>query len=88
MISAAWLPRLRRNWPLLIALTFALYSVLVLIYAVATWQRMQQSANALIVADNMRRTAFLGDIVTQLKTVAADHASMREIHSFLVNRDL
>ncbi len=88
MISVAWLPRLRRNWPLLVALTFALYSVLVLIYAAVTWQRMQQNANALIVADNMRRTALLGDIVTQLKTVAADHANLSEIHSFLVNRDL
>ena len=74
--------------PVIVAVTFALYSMLLFAYSLHSWQQMKRDTHAFLIADSQRRAAALGDYVADLRNEAAVHADIYEIRAFLANRDL
>ena len=74
--------------PVIVAVAFALYSMLLFAYSLHSWQRMKRDSHAFLVVDSQRRAAALGDYVEDLRNEAAVHADIFEIKAFLANRDL
>jgi signal transduction histidine kinase len=74
--------------PVIVAVAFALYSMLLIAYSLHSWQRMKRDTHAFLVADSQRRAAALGDYVGDLRNEAAVHADIYEIKAYLANRDL
>lgn len=74
--------------PIIAAMAFALYSMLLFAYSLHSWQRMKRDTHAFLVADSQRRAAALGDYVGDLRNEAAVHADIYEIKAYLANRDL
>lgn len=74
--------------PVIVAVAFALYSMLLFAYSLKSWQRMKRDTHAFLVVDSQRRAATLGDYVGDLRNEAAVHADIYEIKAFLANRDL
>ena len=74
--------------PVIVAVAFALYSMLLFAYSLQSWQRMKRDTHAFLVTDSQRRAAALGDYVGDLRNEAAVHADIYEIKAYLANRDL
>jgi PAS domain S-box-containing protein len=82
------LERLHTRWPVAVASAFGLYSLMLLIYAVASWQHMRDDADRYLVADSQRRAAALSDRINEMRDTTAGHADIHEIQAHLINVDL
>ena len=74
--------------PIIVALAFGLYSLVLVGYSVDSWRSLKQDANRFLIADSVRRAAALADRVEEIGREAALHADLNEIQVYLINRDL
>ena len=82
------LESLRARWPVAVAAAFGLYSLVLLTYAVVSWQHMRDDADRYLVADSQRRAAALADRINEMRDATAGYADIHEIHAHLTNVDL
>ncbi|MFB1489684.1 MULTISPECIES: response regulator [unclassified Thiocapsa] len=81
----ALLGRLTPRWPLLLAVIFCVYT-LVLLWNVFTAQDLLRSAaDARLVADSQRRAIAVADFIAERRSSAADLAESHEIEAYLIN---
>ncbi len=80
--------RLLPRMPVIVAVAFSVYSLVLLGYSVYSWRLMKHEADTYLLADSGRRAASLGDLVASLGEKARGHANLSEVHAYLLNRDL
>ncbi|SDW77508.1 hybrid sensor histidine kinase/response regulator [Thiocapsa roseopersicina] len=81
----ASLGRLAPRWPLLLAVVFCVYT-LVLLWNVFTAQDLlRAAADARLVADSQRRAIAVGDFTADRRNSAVDLAESHEIEAYLIN---
>ena len=87
MLSRFITPILTRL-PILIAVAFSLYSLVLLGYTVFSWQQMKVDANTYLLADSRRQAAAVTDQTRLMLSKALNYAASTEIKTYLMNRDL
>ncbi len=80
--------RLSSRWPLILAATFCVYTLILLWNVFGAQTLLRSTTDARLVADSQRRAAAIGDHVMQRRHVARDLAEGHEIESYLVNKAL
>jgi len=71
-----------------VAVAFSIYSLILLCYAIYSWQQMKHDANAYLLADSTRQATEVTDLVNLIRSEASIHADSTEIRSYLINRNL
>ncbi len=82
------LPPLAKRWPLVIAVVFCSYAIVLLWNAWRGRELLNTAVEARLVADSERRASALGDLVSTRLQDAATIAEDRDIGNYLVNRAL
>jgi signal transduction histidine kinase/ActR/RegA family two-component response regulator len=82
------LSRLATRWPLLVAVVFSLFSLGLLWTTYDSVRELRATANKHLVADSQRRALALGDYVAQRRDTAEELVSLRELHTYLLNKAL
>ncbi len=84
----ALLGRIALRWPLVLAVVFCLYTVVLLWNVFGAQALLRSSADARLVADGNRRAAAIGDFLVDRRNDTLDLAQSREIEDYLVNKAL
>ena len=82
------LPRLAKRWPLVIAVVFCSYAIVLLWNAWQGRDLLNTAVEARLVADSERRASAIGDLVSARLQDAATIAAERDIGNYLVNLGL
>jgi len=84
----ALLRRVALRWPLVLAIAFCLYTLVLLWNVFAAQALLRSSADDRLVADGNRRAAAIGDFLVDRRNETVDLAESHEIEGYLVNRAL
>jgi signal transduction histidine kinase/DNA-binding response OmpR family regulator len=82
------LSRLVARWPILLAIVFSAYSVVLLWNAFQSQAQLRAAADARLIADSKRRAAALGDVAAQRQRAADELAAAHALKTYLVNKAL
>jgi signal transduction histidine kinase/ActR/RegA family two-component response regulator len=80
--------RVAPRWPLVLAIAFSVYSVILLWNIFESQNQLRASRQERVLADSQRRATALGDVMAQRLIEVKDLAASPELEAFLVNRDL
>ncbi len=80
--------RFLERWPLIIAVIFFGYSLLLLWNGFHSNEQLRVAANARLSADNVRRASTLNDFATERWIGAVELSEIHEIQTYLINKDL
>ncbi len=80
--------RIAPRWPLILAIAFSVYSVILLWNIFESQSQLRASRQERVIADSQRRASALGDVMAQRLIEVKDLAASPELETYLVNRDL
>ncbi|WP_296806410.1 response regulator [Thiocapsa sp.] len=84
----ALLGRLAPRWPLLLAVIFCVYTIVLLWNVFTAQDLLRSAADARLVADSQRRAIAVADFTAERRNSAVDLAESHEIEAYLVNHAL
>jgi len=82
------LNRLLAHWPLLIAVAFAAFTMVLILSLYGAQSRLRAATDSRLIADSQRRADAVAEFMAERKQEAADLAASREVEAYLVNRAL
>ena len=80
--------RMAPRWPLVLAIAFSVYSVILLWNIFESQSQLRASRQERVLADSQRRAAQIGDYLSQRLVEVKDLAESPELDTYFVNRDL
>ncbi|MBY0453593.1 MAG: response regulator [Burkholderiaceae bacterium] len=80
--------RVTQRWPVLLAIAFCLYTLVLLWNVFGAQALLRSTADARLVADGQRRAAAIGDFLVDRRNDTVDLSASREIEDYLVNKAL
>jgi len=80
--------RIVSRWPLVLAVVFCLYTLVLLWNVFGAQALLRSSADARLVADGQRRAAAIGDFLVDRRNETVDLAESHEIEGYLINKAL
>ncbi len=82
------LNRLVAHWPLVIAVAFAAFTLVLILSLYGAQSRLRAATDTRLVADSQRRAAAVADFIAERRQAVAELAASREVEAYLVNRAL
>lgn len=80
--------RVTQRWPVILAIAFCLYTLVLLWNVFGAQALLRSTADARLVADGQRRAAAIGDFLIDRRNDTVDLSASREIEDYLVNKAL
>ena len=80
--------RLAPRWPLILAIAFSVYSVILLWNIFESQNQLRASRQERVLADTQRRATQIGDDIAQRVIEVKDLAESPELDTYFINRDL
>ncbi len=80
--------RIAPRWPLILAIAFSVYSIILLWNVFESQSQLRASRQERVIADSQRRASALGEVMAQRLIEVKDLAASPELETYLVNRDL
>jgi signal transduction histidine kinase/CheY-like chemotaxis protein len=80
--------RVALRWPLVLAATFCVYTLVLLWNVFSAQALLRTNADARLIADSQRRAAAIGDQMIERRDETVDLAESHEIDAYLVNKAL
>lgn len=80
--------RMAPRWPLVLAIAFSVYSVILLWNIFESQNQLRASRQERVLADSQRRATQIGDYLSQRLVEVKDLAESPELDTYFVNRDL
>ncbi|MBB1073915.1 EAL domain-containing protein [Rhodoferax sp. 4810] len=82
------LNRLVAHWPLVIAVAFAAFTLVLILSLYGAQSRLRAATDTRLIADSQRRAAAVADFIAERRQAVAELAASREVEAYLVNRAL
>ncbi len=80
--------RMAPRWPLMLAIAFSVYSVILLWNIFESQSQLRASRQERVLADTQRRATEIGDYIAQRVIEVKDLAEIPELDTYFINRDL
>jgi len=82
------LHRLVAHWPLVIAMAFAAFTMVLILSLYGAQSRLRSATDSRLIADSQRRAAAVADFIAERRQAVVELAASREIETYLANQAL